>query len=54
MTSAGALSGSLILVGSWEGDQILPRLAYSDYSNDFLVVWEDHHWGDANGWDIYG
>jgi hypothetical protein len=54
VTGAGTLSGGRILVGAWEGDQIRPRVAYGSYANDFLVVWEDHHWGEAAGWDIYG
>ena len=54
VTGAGGLSGGPILVGAWSGDQIRPRVAYGRYANDFLVVWEDHHWGEAAGWDVYG
>lgn len=54
VTGAGTLTDDPILVSSWDGDQIRPRVAYGSDANDFLVVWEDHHWGEAAGWDIYG
>ena len=28
---------------SWEYDQLRPAIAYAGASNEFLVVWEDHH-----------
>ena len=39
---------------SWEYDQIRPRVAYSNQADRYLVVWEDHHWGFGDDWDIYG
>lgn len=54
VTAAGALTGSPILVGAWDADQLLPGVTYNGDAGEFLVVWEDHHWGDANGSDIYG
>jgi len=54
MASNGSLSGSQITVSNWSDDQLQPRLAYDNEYNRFLVVWEDHHWGAANGWYIYG
>ena len=38
---------------SWEYDQLQPAIAYSGATNEFLVVWEDHHWGFGTDWDIY-
>lgn len=54
VTGAGVLTGGQILVGCWDGEQLLPRVAYAPDADEFLVVWEDHHWGEAAGWDIYG
>lgn len=50
----GSQVGGPIGISTWEEDQFLPRLAYNSQSHNYLVVWEDHHWGPANGWDIYG
>lgn len=50
----GSPTGSEIVVCNWEYDQIMPRLAYNDHENQFLIVWEDHHWGWGADWDIYG
>lgn len=41
-------------VVSWEYDQVHPRVAYCPQAERYLVVWEDHHWGFGNDWDIYG
>ena len=38
----------------WEYDQINPSAAFSPQSGLFIVVWEDHHWGWGDIWDIYG
>jgi len=45
--------GSALVLASWEWDQIRPALAYSPEDESFLVVWEDHHWGWGEDWDIY-
>jgi hypothetical protein len=54
VTAGGALTGSPVLVGSWDYDQVLPTVAYNPDAIEYLVVWEDHHWGVAAGWDICG
>ena len=52
---SGALASPLATaIASWEYDQIAPAVAYSSTSAQYLVVWEDHHWGYGNDWDIYG
>ena len=45
--------GSAVALVNWEYDQIRPSLAYSPDDGSFLVVWEDHHWGWGEDWDIY-
>jgi hypothetical protein len=50
----GSLVGNEILISTWENDQLKPRLAFNGAANQFLVVWEDHHWGWGEDWDIYG
>jgi hypothetical protein len=50
----GSLVGGEIAISTWEYDQVKPRLAFNSASNEFLVVWEDHHWGWGEDWDIYG
>jgi len=50
----GSLVGSEITISTWEYDQVKPRLAFNGAANEFLVVWEDHHWGWGEDWDIYG
>jgi len=52
--SDGGLIGSKIAISTWEYDQVKPRLAYNGAANQFLVVWEDHHWGFGSDWDVYG
>jgi len=39
---------------TWEYDQVQPAMAYGSQTDQYLVVWEDHHWGWGNDWDIYG
>ena len=39
---------------TWEHDQVNPSAAFSPLTSQFLVVWEDHHWGWGYDWDIYG
>ena len=41
-------------VSVWEYDQVKPRLAFDSATNEYLLVWEDHHWGWGDDWDIYG
>lgn len=50
----GSLVGDEIAISTWEYDQVKPRLAFNNRANEFLVVWEDHHWGWGEDWDIYG
>lgn len=49
---AAPAAGSAIV--SWEHDQIRPEAAYGSSAGQYLVVWEDHHWGCGEDWDIYG
>ena len=51
---AGMLSGNKISITNWAYDQLKPRAAYNSKEKQFLVVWEDHYWGNGNDWDIYG
>ena len=39
---------------TWEYDQVQPAIAYGLEAGQYLVVWEDHHWGWGGDWDIYG
>lgn len=39
---------------TWEYDQVHPAIAYGSQTNQYLAVWEDHHWGWGDDWDIYG
>lgn len=39
---------------SWEHDQIEPEVAYGSGLNQYLVVWEDHHWASGDARDILG
>ena len=39
---------------SWEYDQVSSAIAYNSQTDQYLVVWEDHHWGFGTDWDIYG
>jgi hypothetical protein len=50
----GALLGGKIDISTWSYDQLKPRLAFNGSANQFLVVWEDHHWGWGDDWDVYG
>jgi hypothetical protein len=52
--SNGALSGSQVVISTWEYDQRVPRVAYNPTADEFLVVWQDHHWGWGQDADIYG
>jgi hypothetical protein len=54
MGSDGSPVGSQIAISTWQYDQVKPRLAYGAAGNEFLVVWEDHHWGWGEARDIYG
>lgn len=52
-----ALSPSAIaeaVLVNWEYDQLAPAVAFHETSNQYVVVWEDHHWGFGADWDIYG
>ena len=49
----GALAGGKIAISTWEYNQVKPRLAYNNKANEFLILWEDHHWGWGDARDIY-
>jgi hypothetical protein len=50
----GSLSGGSIAISTWQYDQLKPRLAFNAAAGEWLVVWEDHHWGWGAYRDIYG
>ncbi|MEJ2559482.1 MAG: hypothetical protein P8186_25360, partial [Anaerolineae bacterium] len=50
----GSLSGGSIAISTWQYDQLKPRLAFNAAAGEWLVVWEDHHWGSGAYRDIYG
>ena len=50
----GSLAGGLIPISTWEYDQVKPRLAFNTAAHEFMVVWEDHHWGEGEAWSVYG
>lgn len=50
----GSLMEGEIPISTWEYDQVKPHLAFNSTLGEFLVVWEDHHWGWGDDWDIYG
>jgi len=50
----GSLVGDEIPISTWEHDQVKPRLAFNSQANEFLVVWEDHHWAWGDARDIHG
>ncbi|KPL19403.1 MAG: hypothetical protein AMJ93_13165, partial [Anaerolineae bacterium SM23_84] len=50
----GSLIGDKIPISTWEHDQVKPRLAFNSQANEFLVVWEDHHWEWGEARDIHG
>jgi len=54
VSTAGSPTGGEFAISTWEYDQIKPQLAYSSSAGEFLVVWEDHHWGWGEARDIYG
>jgi len=37
---------------TWEYDQVRPRLVHNEWNSEFLIAWEDHHWGFGADWDI--
>lgn len=52
--AGGYLDGDDIAIAAWEHDQLAPRVAHSARSDEFVVVWEDHHWAWGADSDIYG
>lgn len=50
----GNLVGGPISISVWEYDQLRPRVVFNTGRGEFLVVWEDHHWGWGGNYDIYG
>jgi hypothetical protein len=53
LDSDGSVLGDPIAISTWQYDQVKPRLAYNDATDQFLIVWEDHHWGWGEARDIY-
>jgi hypothetical protein len=49
-----APAAARIDLSTWEHDQLAPRAAFNPGRGEFLVVWEDHHWGWGADSDIYG
>lgn len=54
MAASSALPAVAAPIISWEYDQLAPAVAYNAAAEEYLVVWEDHHWGWGDDWDIYG
>jgi len=54
LNADGSVIGSQISLSTWEYDQLKPRLVYNPVAEQFIVVWEDHHWGWGEEWHIYG
>ena len=54
MAADGSLPGGTIAVSTWTNDQLRPDVAFNTAAGNFLVVWEDHHWGTGADPDIYG
>lgn len=54
LAADGALAGAQIALSTWDGDQLYPQIAYDSVEHRFLAVWEEHHWGAASGWYVYG
>ena len=50
----GGFSGGVLDISTWEYDQLVPRIAFNEVDYEYMVVWEDHHWGWGDDWDIYG
>ena len=50
---AGGTVGGQIALSTWEYDQLKPHIAHNTLSDEFLVVWEDHHWSWGAERDIY-
>ena len=53
-TSTQRADAAAVPIISWEYDQVDPAIAYNSQTDQYLVVWEDHHWGFGTDWDIYG
>lgn len=51
--ATGFLDGADFAISAWEYDQLRPRVAHNTSSDEFLVVWEDHHWAWGADSDIY-
>lgn len=54
VTSDGSLVGGVIPITTWEYEQVNPELDYNPDLDEFMVVWEDHHWAWGATADIYG
>jgi len=39
-------------ITDWAYDQVLPEIAYSSFTNTFMIVWEDHIYAAGSDWDI--
>ena len=52
VSASGSLVGGKVAISTWSYDQSNPRLTFGSLTGQFLVVWQDHHWDVAGGWDI--
>jgi hypothetical protein len=50
----GSLQGPEIPISTWEYPQLYPELDYNPDLDEFLIVWQDHHWAWGAAADIYG
>jgi hypothetical protein len=50
----GSPVGEVIPISTWEYEQVLPELDYNPDLDEFMIVWEDHHWAWGAAADIYG
>ena len=49
----GTEIGDDITIENWDYNQLKPKVAYNPHWDEFLVVWEDHHWAWGADSDIY-
>jgi hypothetical protein len=50
----GSPVGSVIPISTWDYSQVLPELDYNPDLDEFMIVWQDHHWAWGAAADIYG
>jgi len=54
LSPEGELLGADLPVAAAQGLQWFPDVAYSNFDNDYLVVWEDNRNSTSTAFDIYG